>query len=74
SDLALEAAELAHIRAVAEELLGHHSGRTAEEVRADTDRALVLWGNDAVTYGLADQLLDRERSGGQEQGPTALRP
>ena len=38
SDLALEAAELARVRAEAEGLLVRHTGRSAEQVRADTDR------------------------------------
>lgn len=54
SDLAVEAAELARVRAQAESLLAEHTGRTAAVVRADTDRALVLAGADAVDYGIAD--------------------
>mgnify|MGYP000389180487 FL=1 len=54
SDLAVEAAELARMRGEAESILAAHSGRTDDEVRADTDRALVLAGPAAVTYGIAD--------------------
>lgn len=54
SDLAIEAAELARVRAEAEGLLAMHTGRTVEQVRADTDRALVLAGTAAVRYGVAD--------------------
>lgn len=62
SDLALEAAELARIRAEAEAILARHTGRSAEEVRADTDRALVLTGSAAVDYGVADAVIDEGRS------------
>ena len=72
SDLAIEAAELARVRADAEALLAHHTGRTAETIRADTDRALVLAGGAAVDYGIADRVLDR--SGGEQGGTAALRP
>ena len=44
SDLALEAAEIARIRTQAEALLARHTGRTADQIRADIDRALVLAG------------------------------
>jgi ATP-dependent Clp protease protease subunit len=54
SDLAIEAAELARVRAEAEEVLARHVGRTVDEVRSDTDRALVLAGAAAVDYGVAD--------------------
>lgn len=72
SDLAIEAAELARVRADAEALLARHTGRTADEIRADTDRALVLAGGAAVDYGIADRVLDR--SGGEKGGTAALRP
>ena len=56
SDLALEAKELTRVRSEAEALLARHTGHTAEEIRGDTDRALVLTGAAAVTYGLADSV------------------
>lgn len=75
SDLALEAAEIARIRAQAEGLLAEHTGRPAEQIRADTDRALVLTGSDAIAYGIADNLLERDRSGREHAQPVAaLRP
>jgi ATP-dependent Clp protease protease subunit len=54
SDLALEAAELERVRAEAEGLLARHTARSADDIRADTDRALVLAGQAAVDYGVAD--------------------
>lgn len=75
SDLALEAAELSRIRGRGEELLSVHTGRPVAQIRADTDRALVLTGDDAIAYGIADQVLERDPSGGQEaRSATALRP
>jgi ATP-dependent Clp protease protease subunit len=73
SDLALEAAELARVRAEADAVLARHTGRTAEGIRTDTDRALVLAGRAAVDYGLVDAVADGSRR--QELDPTvALRP
>jgi ATP-dependent Clp protease, protease subunit len=63
SDLAVEAAELDRVRRETEDILAEHTGRTAEQVRADTDRALVLSGQQAVDYGIADFIATR--SGGQ---------
>ena len=54
SDLAIEAAELERVRAGAEGLLARHTGRPVGEIRADTERALVLAGQAAVEYGVAD--------------------
>lgn len=74
SDLALQAAELARVRGEAERLLAHHTGRAPEEIRADTDRALVLTGDDVVRYGVADR-VPRPASRGEElRATTALQP
>jgi ATP-dependent Clp protease, protease subunit len=72
SDLALEAAELARVRAQGERLLARHSGRSVDRIRHDTDRALVLTGEQAVEYGIVDEVLTE--SGGQPEHPAALRP
>jgi len=73
SDLALEAAELSRVRAESEGLLARHTGRPVAEVRADTDRALVLSGSEAVDYGVVDAVATA--SGGAElDARTALRP
>ncbi|MEL6893053.1 MAG: ATP-dependent Clp protease proteolytic subunit [Actinomycetota bacterium] len=73
SDLALEAKELTRVREEAEELLAAHTGRSIEQLRADTDRALVLAGAAAVEYGVVDAVA--EPSGGAQLDPgVALRP
>ncbi len=56
-DLIVEADEVARIRTLLEEILAHHTGRSAEQVRDDTDRDLVLPGQAAVDYGIADTVL-----------------
>ena len=63
SDLALEAAELDTMRSEAEAILAHHLGTTEAQVRADTDRALILRSAAAVEYGVVDRIL---WSGGEE--------
>ena len=74
SDLALEAAELARVRGQGEALLARHTGRSADQIRHDTDRALVLTGEQAVEYGIVDQVLSSAGSGGHAEHATALRP
>jgi len=63
SDLALEAAELALIREEAEMILATHLDRSPDEVRADTDRALVLRAEAARVYGVIDHVLSTAGSG-----------
>lgn len=75
SDLALEAAELARVRSQGESLLAAHTGHPVERIRADTDRALVLAGHDAVAYGLADEVMEPDASGREKARNAApLRP
>jgi ATP-dependent Clp protease protease subunit len=73
SDLALEAAELARVRSEMDHLLARHTGRSVDTVRADTDRALVLPGEEAVAYGAAD-VVPAANSGGQLETGRALTP
>ncbi|WP_310963680.1 ClpP family protease [Nocardioides terrisoli] len=56
-DLILEAEEVARVRTLLEEVLARHTGRTPAQVRADTERDLVLTADAAVDYGLVDQVL-----------------
>ena len=56
-DLILEAEEIARVRSLLEEILAEHTGRTPQQVREDTDRDLILAGQQAVDYGIADAVL-----------------
>jgi ATP-dependent Clp protease protease subunit len=56
-DLILEAEEIARVRTLLEEILARHTGRTAVQVREDTERDLVLTATEAIDYGLVDDML-----------------
>jgi ATP-dependent Clp protease, protease subunit len=56
SDLAVEAIELTRLRDEADGVLARHTGHSVEQIRDDTDRALILVGNAAVDYGVADDV------------------
>jgi len=56
-DLILEAEEIARVRSLLEEILAEHTGRTLQQLREDTDRDLILAGQQAVDYGIADAVL-----------------
>lgn len=73
SDLALEAAELALVRAEADSILAEHLDRPVDQVRADTDRALVLRSDAAVAYGVIDDVL-RDSGRQQRHLGTAVHP
>ena len=60
-DLVLQAKEIVRVRTQMEEVLSRHTGRSIEQVRADTDRDLILTAEDAIAYGLADQVVDSRK-------------
>ncbi|MFF3914400.1 ATP-dependent Clp protease proteolytic subunit [Streptomyces sp. NPDC001852] len=62
SDLIIQAEELARIRALTEEMLVRHTGRTPEQVHRDLERDLVLDARAAVAYGLVDAVVPGRRS------------
>ena len=39
------------------EILAFHSGQPVDKIERDTDRDYILSAEDAVTYGLIDQLI-----------------
>ena len=62
SDLELQAREVLRVRAQAEELLSAHTKQSVERIRSDTDRDKVFTAEEAVAYGLADQIIFRKPS------------
>jgi ATP-dependent Clp protease, protease subunit len=59
SDLSLAAEEMARIRSQTEEILSRHTHHDTAKLRADMDRDKVLTAEEAVAYGLADEVLHR---------------
>jgi len=62
-DLAIQAKELARIRAEVDEILSRHTGHPAAKIRSDTDRNKTFSADDAVSYGLADQVVASRKVG-----------
>ncbi|MDG9711271.1 ClpP family protease [Streptomyces sp. DH10] len=59
SDLSLQAKEMVRIRSQVEEVLSRHTHHDVATLRADMDRDKVLTAQEAVSYGLADEVLSR---------------
>ncbi|EEI27049.1 MULTISPECIES: ATP-dependent Clp protease proteolytic subunit [Corynebacterium] len=58
SDLEIQAREIERMRKLMEDTLAHHTGQTSEQVRIDTDRDKILTAQEAVEYGLIDEVFD----------------
>ncbi|MGW0873397.1 ClpP family protease [Streptomyces sp. NPDC002740] len=59
SDLALQAKEMVRVRSQVEEVLARHTHHDIANLRADMDRDKVFTAQEAVAYGLADEVLSR---------------
>ncbi len=57
SDFDIHAREILSIRDKLNKILSDHTGQPIEKVQQDTDRDNFLSANDAVSYGLIDQVL-----------------
>jgi len=56
-DLAIQAKEVARVRAEVDEILSRHTGHPVAKIRADTDRNRTFSAREAVDYGLADEVI-----------------
>ena len=62
SDIEIQANEIVRIREWLENTLAHHTKRNAEEIRADIERDKILTAEEALEYGLVDQVLESRKS------------
>jgi ATP-dependent Clp protease protease subunit len=70
SDIEIHANELIRMREWLEETLSHHTGRAVDQVRQDIERDKILTAQQALEYGIVDQVL-ASRKGAQ---PTVVQP
>ncbi|MDT3395075.1 ATP-dependent Clp protease proteolytic subunit [Streptomyces sp. B1866] len=62
TDLALQAKEMIRIRSQVEEVLARHTRHDVATLRADMDRDKVFTAEEAVAYGLADEVVTGRRA------------
>jgi ATP-dependent Clp protease protease subunit len=62
SDLTLQAKEMLRIRSQVEEVLSRHTHHDVATLRADMDRDKIFTAQEAVAYGLADEVLTRRNA------------
>lgn len=59
SDIEIEAAEILRIKAMLNQVLADCSGRSVEEIEQSSDRNNWMSAEEAVSFGLVDQVLSR---------------
>jgi ATP-dependent Clp protease protease subunit len=57
TDLEIAAKEILRMRDLLEEILANHTGQSIERIHADTDRDFVLEANEALEYGIIDDVI-----------------
>ena len=62
SDIEIQAREIMRMREWLEETLSKHSNRTPEQVHQDIDRDKILSADEALEYGLVDQVLTSRKN------------
>jgi ATP-dependent Clp protease protease subunit len=59
SDIEIHAREILYLKQKLNQMLAHHTGQPVETIERDTDRDNFLSAEDAVKYGLVDQVLEK---------------
>jgi ATP-dependent Clp protease protease subunit len=62
SDIEIQANEIMRMRTWLEETLAKHSNRSVEQVNKDIDRDKILSAEEALEYGLIDQVLTSRKT------------
>jgi ATP-dependent Clp protease protease subunit len=57
TDLEIHAAEIERVRTQMEQILARHTGQTQEQIRLDIDRDKILTAQQALDYGIVDQVI-----------------
>ena len=59
SDINIQAQEILRLRSMLNSILAHHTGQTLKKITADTERDFFMSADDAVKYGLVDQVVTK---------------
>jgi ATP-dependent Clp protease protease subunit len=62
SDIEIQAREILRMRVLLEKMLSDHSGKPVEEVRKDIERDKILTAEEAVAYGLIDEVVSTRKT------------
>lgn len=58
SDIAIQAKEILRLRADLNKILSFHTGQSVERIARDTDRDIYMHAQEALEYGLVDEVLE----------------
>lgn len=58
SDIQIQAQEILRLRSSLNGILSHHTGQPLEKIESDTDRDIFMSAQEAMEYGLVDNVLE----------------
>jgi ATP-dependent Clp protease protease subunit len=62
SDIEIQAREIMRMNSLLEKMLSDHTGQSIEGVRNDIKRDKILTAEEAVTYGLIDEVIQSRKT------------
>lgn len=68
SDIEIQAQEILHARARINELLAMHTGKDVKELARDSDRDYFIGGEEAIKYGLIDEVISSRPNESEQWG------
>ena len=60
TDIDIQAREMLHLKKVLIDIVARHTEQPVEQVKRDTDRDYYLGGEEALAYGIVDQVVSRD--------------
>lgn len=71
ADIEIQAKEIVFLRERTEQILSHHTGKSVAQIHRDSDRDFIMSAEEAVAYGMVDELLATRSSRSQPPVPAA---
>ncbi len=59
TDIEIQAREIMRMRDLLNQILAEHTGQAVEKIEADTDRDFVMTAQEALEYGIIDEVINR---------------
>ncbi|MGB7249347.1 MAG: ATP-dependent Clp endopeptidase proteolytic subunit ClpP [Phormidesmis sp.] len=69
TDIEIQAKEILYLKTMLNEAMAKHTGQSLEKIKEDTERDFFMSPEEAVAYGIVDQVIDRHAIGAR---PTAV--
>jgi ATP-dependent Clp protease, protease subunit len=71
SDIELAAKEIERMRRLLEEMLAEHTGQPIERIHRDTDRDFIMTAQEAMDYGIIDEVISARETPQRDLAATA---